>query len=90
MIAIWKYELALKERPVLDLPRDAKILHFDNQSERPCIWVEVVDAAVAWDTAPRKFRLAGTGHELGSERREYIGSALFSGGALVFHLYEIF
>ena len=87
MVTVWKYPLTFEDRQVLDLPIGARVLHFGNQREVPCIWVEVVSEC--WETAQRVFRLAGTEHDLGIEKREYVGSVIFAGGDLVFHLYEV-
>lgn len=91
MRTIWKYTTGLRE---LDngigfaMPAGAKVLSVGNQNENLCLWVEVDDTA---KTIPesRSFRVVGTGHPLSGDEGRFIGSVLFLGGSLVFHVYEL-
>ena len=85
MKTVRKYKLSFidREEAVL-MPRGAEILFFGNQNGVPCLW-----ARVETDTAylGRVFVVCGTGRP--DADGKYIGSALFEGGALVLHCFEI-
>lgn len=83
---IYKYPLVLEAHQEVLLPKEAKVLCFANQYEAPVIWVEVDPDK---PTVSRLFHIVGTGHEmLAQQELAYIGTAVFRGGALVWHLYE--
>ena len=83
---VYKYQLPLQEELKIPMPMGAKVLHFANQNEIPTIWVEV--DTDEQDRA-KTFFIVGTGHDIPTGKTVvYIGSALFAGGNLVWHLYE--
>lgn len=91
MIAVYKYAVPFEETFVLELPIGAKLLHFDNQHEKPTLWAQVITDA---SLRARHFRLVGTGHDLAMEWAGvhdlvHVGSAQFYKGDLVFHLFEV-
>lgn len=63
----------------------AKFLHVDNQRGEITVWAEV-------DTRNRKAKkilhVVGTGNEVPEEATKHLGSAIFSEGMIVFHIYE--
>ncbi len=81
---IYKYSLSLEAHQEIMLPNGAKVLRFMNQYEVPTIWAEVDPDE---PTLPRLFHIVGTGHDMPTQELTYIGTALFRGGALVWHLY---
>jgi hypothetical protein len=84
---IWKY-IILPEVITHLIPKNAKVLHADEQQENIYVWVEVDPSA---EMEERSFEAFGTGdpipHEEGVERK-YISTCKLSGGTLVFHIYE--
>jgi len=88
MLTVYKYPVPLDDAFGLNLPIGARTLTFAAQGEIGCLWA-LVDPHAEAET--RRFRLAGTGHAINvePERLAYVGTALFRGGALVFHLFEI-
>ncbi len=86
MATIWKFPLLLGRR-VIEMPRHARVLTVQVQHGTPYLWVLVnPDAA----TAPRIFRVFGTGHpvEFPEDDGDYVGTFQLQGGALVFHVFE--
>lgn len=68
------------------LPVGAKILSFGNQRETCVLWAEVDPDA---PEVCRQFVVYGTGHPMPDNPGIYIGTALFAGGDLVLHAYEV-
>jgi hypothetical protein len=85
MITIWKHILN-DEINKVEMPKGATVLHFDNQRETFCIWEAHDDGT--HETEVRTFVIVGTGHSADIDVERYIGTALFSGGSFVFHLFE--
>lgn len=84
---IYKYRLRLELYAQVEMFEGAKIIHFGNQYEEPTIWAEVdIDKSVVI----RELRIVGTGQSLPVEEKlSYIGTAIFTGGTFVWHLYEV-
>lgn len=86
MRAIWKFEAPVGDHFAIEMPVDAEILTVQVQRGVPMIWALVSPGA---PVAARKFRLVGTGSEIGdNERLRYVGSYQLMGGGIVFHLFE--
>ena len=72
----------------LDLPEGAQILTVAEQHGEVYLW-----ALVVTENAPetRRFRWAGTGHRLTEDESglRFISTFQMSGGALVFHVFEV-
>ena len=86
MTKVFKYPFNPADYFTLIMPQGAEILHVDVQQHQPCIWAKVdIDAPIV----VRKFRMAGTGHELDEDVAEHIGTFFMSDGWLVFHLFEV-
>jgi hypothetical protein len=81
---VYKYELLAGDWVSLTMPEGAEPLWVQVQNERPFLW-----ARVSPDNAPilHHFRIAGTGHDLGSNVGRHIGSFMLMGGELVFHVF---
>lgn len=88
MLRVYKYPLPIArlDRFELELPVGAELLHVDVQGAVPQLWALVDPNA---ETQRRTFILRGTGHEITDTIIRHIGTFLVSGGALVFHLFEI-
>jgi len=88
---VWKFEMPefVKlhgDAFVLKMPKEAQILTVQVQYGKPCIW------AVVDPTAPveeRKFRIAGTGHNLQYDLMRYIGTFQLSEGKFIGHVFEV-
>lgn len=87
---VWKFPTplhALDDVIEVDMPAGAKVLSVVNQREQLCIYAECDPQA---PLKKRKFRVAGTDHPLEQRvNRRFIGTAVFKGGDLVFHVYEL-
>lgn len=84
---IFKYTLALMDgAQAITMPRGAELLFVANQREALCFWARVDTSA---PSIVRSFVVYGTGHPLFDVRQTYVGSALFDGGSLVFHVCEL-
>ena len=84
---IWKYNIPLKDEPLIVMQQNAKILAVHTQRDVPCLWA-LVDAESS--TEVRRFRLRGTGHDAnGINADKYVGTfLLYENELLVFHLFE--
>jgi hypothetical protein len=88
MSKIWKYEVEIKDHFEVVMPVLSKPLCVMVQYGTPQMWVQVTPSD---QTSIRRFRLAGTGHEINEYEgtHKYIGSFQLANGDLVFHLFEI-
>ena len=86
MRAVYKYALPIDDFIRVPLPKGARVLTVQMQGDTPCMWV-LVDPSAPEEM--RRFRLAGTGHELPADGLEYVGTFQMRGGALVFHPFEM-
>ncbi len=87
MKRIFKYPIPFEDDITLQLPIKSKILTFQSQNGEPCVWVLVDD--IYEDTkVSYRFRMIGTGHPIpDADSLDYIGTAQFNNGRLVFHLF---
>lgn len=83
---VWKYILTDAEGTEIEMPKDAKIIHFNSQHGMPCIWV-LVDPEAPKEI--RKFKVYGTGHIINEKIISHIGTVPVADGYLVFHAFEI-
>lgn len=88
MRTIYKQELPIEDVQVVEMPKDAIILHIGVQRGRPCMWYEC-------DTdAPRTtmtIMCYGTGHPMPDKDEadlNYLGTVLLHDDRAVFHFYE--
>jgi len=84
MQAVWKFELH-PYAPVT-MPVGAKPLHVGVQADAICLWALVDPNAML---EKRNFVIVGTGHDLPEHAGKHLGTALLSGGSLVFHVFDI-
>lgn len=86
MKTIWKFELDTTDFQRIAMPKGATLLYVAVQRDTPCIWAEVDPEAKQFE---RSFAIYGTGHPMQAINRNYIGSYMLHGGALVFHVFEL-
>lgn len=82
---IYKYELPeLGAWITMHMPDGAQPLCVQVQHGKPYMWARIT---VGSPPVMHHFRIAGTGHDLGSNVGSHIGSFQLDGGALVFHVF---
>lgn len=87
MKTIWKYTIIPKHFKH-NIPSGGKVLSVGEQFGEICIWVEVDPEN---QTEEREFKAYGTGHPIFDAtefKREFLGTVMLEGGALIFHVYE--
>ena len=82
---IFKYEIPIKDKFDLELPKHSKILSFQVQNEKPYIWVLLDETKVL---KHRYFTIVGTGHEFEYHPDIMIYIGTIQMGSLVWHLFE--
>ena len=88
---IWKFPLSVDG--AVEMPVGAKVLTVAAQAdergnEQACLWA-LVDPDPRCEKETRRFRTVGTGHTIVDPGSlEYVGTFMFAGGALVFHVFE--
>ena len=85
MKTIYKYELIIEDVQELMLPKGSEILCVQMQGKTPQLWA-IVDPHAPKE--PRMIEIYGTGHMLGDEPGEYIGTFQQYEGQLVWHVFE--
>jgi hypothetical protein len=87
-MVIWKHQFPpLLAGGEFNLPRGAKVLHFDQQHGQFCFWEIHTDGETATDR--RVFQVLGTGHAATVDPDRHIGTCLVHDGDYVFHLFEV-
>lgn len=81
---VYKYLFHISDWITLTMPEGAEPLCVHVQNGEPCLWARIT---VGRPPVAHHFRIAGTGHDLGSNVGRHIGSFELSGGALVFHVF---
>ncbi len=86
MKKIYKYLMEITDKPTIELPRGAKLLHIAEQNSALCLWALVDTVA---KIVPVSFRVVGTGHEFNDTEDfpVFVGTALMMRGSLVFHVF---
>jgi hypothetical protein len=84
---VYKYPLPLPmgDWASVAMPSDAYPLCVQMQRGAPFIWARIT---VGCPLANHRFRIAGTGHDLGDYTGRHIGSFQMADGDLVFHVFE--
>jgi hypothetical protein len=84
---ILKWTLAVTDRQHVSMPYGATILQVANQNDAIVLWALCEETEVR---ERRTFAIHGTGHSI-SDATGYgfLGTVLTSGGALVWHVFEI-
>ncbi len=85
MVRIYKYSIPIQDDFTLEIPESAQVLSVDVVDNQPRLWI-LVDPHEDFTT--RRFVTVPTGEEFNGEGN-FIGTYLLSGGALVFHLFEV-
>ena len=83
--AVWKYPIPFG-RVTLDLPRGAVVVHVAAQNDMPTIWVRLDPGA---PKVLRMYEVFATGEPVPGDAA-YCGTAHTVGGALVWHIFEVF
>lgn len=86
MKTIWKFSLGMVGEQCAILPAGAEILCVQMQGNVPQIWA-LCDPAEP--KVPRTIAIYGTGHPVPGNPGRYIGTFQMSGGALVWHAFEV-
>lgn len=88
MRTVWKYELALQEDQVLEVPCPAKPLCVQMQRETPCLWALVEPECD--ESIQLRIKIAGTGNEAAVHPdAQYLGTFQVGDGAFVFHVFDV-
>lgn len=83
-MVVYKYELPLEDMVRIEMPVGAEVLTVQTQHGVPQIWALVRPGR----TEVRRFRVAGTGHNI-SVAGPYVGTFQLHGGGLVFHVFDL-
>jgi hypothetical protein len=91
MRTVHKFEIPVVDHPTVPMPKDAVLLHVDQQvGSRVAdlqVWALVDTDA---ELEHRQFRVVGTGHDLTGETiGTHVGSVLSLGGTLVWHVFDM-
>lgn len=81
---VYKYPLPLGDWVTVQMPEGAIPLSVQVQWGNPVLWARVT---VGQPPVAHHFRIAGTGHDLGSNVGRHIDSFQLHGGELVFHVF---
>mgnify|MGYP003519694140 FL=1 len=81
---VYKYPLYVGDWISVQMPMGAEPMCVQMQNGEPQLWA-LVD--VGNPPTTHHFRIAGTGHDLGSNVGKHIGSFQMHSGALVFHVF---
>jgi len=84
LLRVYKYTLPLGDWVSVTMPQGAEALFVQVQNNEPRLWARV---DIGSPPVVHHFRIAGTGHDLGSNVGKHIGSFLLYGGDLVFHVF---
>lgn len=81
---VYKYPLPLGDWVSVMMPEGAEPLCVQVKRGEPFVWARITIGA---PPTVHHFRVAGTGHDLGSNICRYIGTFQMGLGALVFHVF---
>ena len=81
---VYKYPLPIGDWVSIEMPVGAQPLCVQVQAGQPWMWARV---EIGEPPTTHHFRIAVTGHNLGSNVGKHIGSFQMHGGALVFHVF---
>lgn len=90
MKKVFKYGLSVADMQTVELPKGAKVLRVDTQSnggENLFLWALVNPDEK--ETESVRIRCAGTGHPIEEENIEYINTVFLFGGTLVLHFFLV-
>lgn len=81
---VYKYLLPVDDWVNVTMPAGAEPLFVEVQHGIPCLWARVT---IGNPPEVHHFRIARTGHDLGSNVGRHVGSFMLDGGDLVFHVF---
>ena len=81
---VYKYPLEVGDWVTVTMPAGAEPLCVQVQHGQPCLWARVT---IGHPPVSHHFRIAGTGHDLGSNVGPHIGSFQLAGGDFIFHVF---
>ncbi len=85
MKAVWKFPLETTDEQTIMLPSEAEPLTVQVQHGYPYLWC-LVDTHI--HTEPRRIRIIGTGHEIGSGfSGKYVGTYQLDNGNFIGHVF---
>lgn len=85
MKQVWKFSfLSPESHQIFNVPRGAKVLSVDLQSNIICIWMLVDPKNLLVE---REFRVVGTGWDTDREAHEFVGTVI--DGPFVWHVFEV-
>lgn len=84
---IWKFPLHLTDRQCVSMPIGAKILSAQVQHGAVTLWAMCDESRQ--DKRLRTILVIGTGHPVPDDCGSFLGTVQFSGGGLVFHVFEV-
>lgn len=87
MKTVYKYKLMIDDLQSVNLPKGAKPLCVKVQNNVPCLWA-LVDPNET-EVEPIGIRIAGTGHPINEDVKDYLGTAIMYDGNLVFHFFTV-
>jgi hypothetical protein len=80
---VWKFDLAVTDGQIVEMPEDAELLHVAEQTfNRIALWARVNPDA---SRGRRLILVRGTGHQLSAE--PHVGTVLSTSG-LVWHVFD--
>ncbi len=84
MDQVWKF--VLEPEIEIEIPEGAELLSVATQGDQIFLWAKVSPSA---EKVKRTFVGFGTGHDIPTNfNLDFVGTALFSNGALVYHIFE--
>lgn len=86
-LAVWKYDLNIKDRQEVWLPAGAQILSADLQQGELKLWVLVNPKETI--NVSHNLKLAGTGHNINDIIIKFIDTIQFYNGSVIMHLFEV-
>ena len=86
MRQVWKFPI--NDADFIEVPEGGRVVHvaLQEHSKQICVWIEVDPSTT--EIRQRRFRVYGTGWDVPDDAH-HVGSILVSGGALVWHVYEL-
>ena len=88
MLKVFKYDLEISDYWQLEMPEDACIISIQPQLQKLRLWAVVNPDK---KTVIRKFRIAGTGHDIteAPDKLHFLATVLLQSGFFVAHIFEI-
>jgi hypothetical protein len=86
MKTVWKYELEITDKQIIQMPTEAEPLYVGWQHKRLCVWMLVDPATLL---TQRIVRVVGTGHPVTWEEYDlqYAGTAVDDQLGFVWHVW---